>query len=110
MNNRIKAVRQQAGLSMIEFGAKIGISSPSVSKIENGVNNPSEQTIRAICSEFSINRDWLEFGVGEMSVQKPLIPELIHTLRNYPKSLQALASLTPEEWQVFENMLTRREK
>lgn len=110
MNKRICEVRKSVSLSMRSFGEKIGISGQSVARLESGENNPSEQTIRAICSEFSINRDWLEFGVGEMSVQKPLIPELIHNLRNYPKSLQALSSLTPEEWQVFENMLARREK
>ena len=66
MNNRIKSIRENASLSTRAFGEKIGISSAGVSKLESGANNPSEQTIRAICSVFGIRRDWLETGEGEM--------------------------------------------
>lgn len=66
MNNRIKSIRENASLSTRAFGEKIGISSAGVSKLESGANNPSEQTIRAICSEFGVRRDWLETGEGEM--------------------------------------------
>lgn len=66
MNNRIKSIRENASLSTRAFGEKIGISSAGVSKLESGANNPSEQTIRAICSVFGIRRDWLETGDGEM--------------------------------------------
>ena len=67
MNNRIKSIRENASLSTRAFGEKIGISSAGVSKLESGANNPSEQTIRAICSVFGVRRDWLETGEGEMS-------------------------------------------
>lgn len=70
MHNRIKEVRKQSGLALRPFGAKIGISAPSVLRIEDGTNNPSEQTIRAICSCFNVNRHWLETGEGEMYVAK----------------------------------------
>ena len=66
MNNRIKSIRENASLSTRAFGEKIGISSAGVSKLESGANNPSEQTIRAICSVFGVRRDWLETGEGEM--------------------------------------------
>ena len=66
MNNRIKSIRDNASLSTRAFGEKIGISSAGVSKLESGANNPSEQTIRAICSVFGVRRDWLETGEGEM--------------------------------------------
>lgn len=51
---------------MRAFGERVGIGGSSVMRIESGANNPSEQTIRAICSEFGIRRDWLETGDGEM--------------------------------------------
>lgn len=66
MNNRIKEVRESHGLSMRAFGERVGIGGSSVMRIESGANNPSEQTIRAICSEFGVRRDWLETGEGEM--------------------------------------------
>lgn len=107
MNNRIREVRKQAGLSMQAFGEKLGVSAPSISKIESGINNPSEQTIRAICSEFYINRDWLVDGIGEMHVQKPLLPDIIHNLRHYPRALEVLSSMKPEDWQAFAVLLER---
>lgn len=66
MQHRIKQLRTELGLSMSAFGSRIGVGSSSIAKIETGVNSPSEQTIRAICSEFSVRRDWLETGEGEM--------------------------------------------
>lgn len=107
MNNRIREIRQHSNLSMKAFGDRLGISSAAVSKIETGINAPSEQTIRAICSEFSINRDWLVDGVGEMQVQRPLLPELIHNLRKYPHALEVLAAMTPEDWVAFDALLAR---
>lgn len=66
MHERIKIVRQTYALSMQAFGDRLGVSASSVAKLESGVNNPSERTIRAICSEFNIRRDWLETGEGDM--------------------------------------------
>ena len=66
MQSRIKILRTELGMSMSAFGERIGVGSSSISKIETGVNSPSEQTIRAICSEFGVRREWLETGEGEM--------------------------------------------
>lgn len=43
---RINKVRSQLNLSMEKFGNKIGISKSSVNKLEKGINQPSEQTIK----------------------------------------------------------------
>lgn len=107
MNKRICEVRQSVSLSMRAFGKRIGISGQSVARLESGENNPSEQTIRAICSEFSINRDWLVDGIGEMQVQKPLLPEIIHNLRKYPHVLELLAAMSPEDWLALDALLDR---
>ncbi len=96
MNNRIREVRKHAGLSMQAFGEKLGVSSPSVSKIEAGINNPSEQTIRAICSEFNVNRDWLVDGIGAMESSRPFVPELMRILRQHPALKTVLESMVDE--------------
>ncbi|MBQ8617680.1 MAG: helix-turn-helix transcriptional regulator [Clostridia bacterium] len=64
MNTRIKLVRENKNLSMRAFAERIGVSSGAVAALESGRNNPSEQTIRAICSEFKVRRQWLEEGIG----------------------------------------------
>lgn len=62
MKDRIKQTRELANLSQRAFAQRIGISGPSVARLESGENNPGEQTIRAICREFGVRREWLEFG------------------------------------------------
>lgn len=66
LSERIKAVRKATGLNQKDFGTKIGIGMSAVSLLESGTNNPSDQTLRLICSEFGISRRWLETGEGEM--------------------------------------------
>ena len=66
LNERIKAVRKASGLNQANFGTKIGIGMSAVSLLESGTNNPSDQTLKLICSEFGINRHWLETGKGDM--------------------------------------------
>lgn len=64
INERIALVRKKQNLSMEEFGERIGIKKSSVSLLESGKNNPSERTIKLICSEFNVNEDWLRDGTG----------------------------------------------
>lgn len=111
MNNRLKEVRVMQGLSMRAFAARIGISSAAVAHLESGENNPSEQTIRAICSEFNVNRTWLETGEGEMYVTRPFLPELLDALRKYPALKAVMESavdlMTPADWEALNDFAQR---
>ena len=69
MNERIKAARKVLGLTMEQFGARIGMGKSSVSKIEKGANSTTDQTIKSICREFGVSEKWLRTGEGEMFVQ-----------------------------------------
>lgn len=64
MKTRIKQLRKEHRLTQAEFGNRIGVSDASCSIIESGRNNPSGQTIKAICQEFCINEEWLRTGKG----------------------------------------------
>lgn len=66
MNERIKLLRNTLGLSQEAFGEKIGVTKASVSRLEKGERNPSEQTVKSICREFNVNYAWLLEGKGEM--------------------------------------------
>ncbi|MCJ7854866.1 helix-turn-helix domain-containing protein [Lachnospiraceae bacterium NSJ-143] len=66
MKERIRLIRKERELSQEEFAKKIGLTKTSISKIETGVNTPSEQTIMSICREFNINEEWLRNGTGSM--------------------------------------------
>lgn len=101
-------------MSMKAFGDKIGISPPSVARIESGENNPSEQTIRAICSEFNVNRTWLETGEGQPYKENALVPELVRVLRKYPALYAMLERIVPTmqeaDWQALDAFLDRLQK
>ena len=63
---RIREVRKALGLTLEKFGERIGIKKNSVSQIENGVNNLTEQMTKAICREFHVDYIWLTTGEGDM--------------------------------------------
>lgn len=63
IGERIRRLRKNVlDKTQKEFGSQIGLKPNSVSDIESGKNNPTEQTIKAICREFSINEDWIRNG------------------------------------------------
>ena len=105
MNQRIKDIRTDQGLSMQKFGDKIGISPSGVAALESGRNNPSEQTIRAICQEFNVNRRWLETGEGNPYVpaepRDALAEEVAELMKGEsPMAQSIIVSLLrmPREW------------
>ena len=112
MNLRIKRIRDEQHMTLTEFSDRIGISVSGLRKLESGENNPSEQTIRAICEKFGINRQWLE--TGDESIQPymrepDLKTEIRKLLRNEPPIKQAvmisLVSMPDEWWNSFAEKL-----
>lgn len=70
MNERIRFLRNQLGLSQSEFGARIHVSQNYIWMIEKGSREPSDRTISDICREFNVSLAWLQDGEGEMYVQR----------------------------------------
>lgn len=68
MQNRIKRVRNEAGLSQAEFADKLSLSRNYISLIEIGQREPSERTLNDICRIFGVDGEWLKTGKGEMFV------------------------------------------
>lgn len=70
IGERIKKVRRSLDLTQQEFCGRIGLKRNSISLIESGSRNTSDQTIYSICREFSVNEEWLRTGEGEMFAPK----------------------------------------
>lgn len=96
IGERIKILRKEKNLSMEDFGATIGMGKSAVSRIENGVNGTTDQTIRSICREFGVNEHWLRTGEGEMFEQ---------TRASVLDRLAAEYSLDKEQVSVIESFL-----
>ena len=112
MNLRIKWVRDDKRMTLTEFSGRIGISVSGLRKLESGENNPSEQTLRAICEKFGVNRQWLETGdesIQPYAREPDLETEVRSLLKNAPPVKQAvmisLASMPDEWWDAWAQKL-----
>ena len=108
MGERIREIRKALGMTLEQFGERIGITASSMSTIENGKSNPSEQTIRAIIREFGVNEVWLRTGVGEMKRPMTWQQEVTSYVNDLVKGnrtefeetlIRFLAATTPEDWE-----------
>lgn len=66
MQERIRAIRKNAGLTQAEFAERIGVKANTVTSYETGLRVPSDAVIVSICREFNISESWLRTGEGEM--------------------------------------------
>lgn len=113
MNERIRSLIKALKIKQAEFAQRIGVSRPFVSELCSGAKNPSDRTIADICREFGVNEHWLRTGEGEMLMHLSREEEIMRfaaTVIRDPSSefqrqaLAVLAKLTPEQWQLMEEM------
>ena len=97
---RVKAIRKELSLTLEKFGEKVGVTKQTVSRIENGVNNLTDQMTRSICREYNVNYDWLISEEGEMFTDLPqtILNELCkqYDLDNFDKVLVEMYIEFPE--------------
>lgn len=112
---RVKGIRKYKELTLEKFGDTLGVTKQTVSRIENGVNNLTEQMIKSICREFSVNEDWLRTGEGEMFVtktRKQEITDFLGDMINEPESfksrfIEAMAKLGEKDWEDIERITAK---
>lgn len=66
MNTRLHHLRKALKLSQEDFGKRLGVTGASISRLEKGERNITEQMILSICREFNVNEKWLRHDEGEM--------------------------------------------
>lgn len=110
MNERIKKLRQELGLSQDEFGRRLGVTRGAVTNIELNKVEPKPLFVELICREFNVSEEWLRTGEGEMFQPKSRNEELFEfaakVVEGDPGSIQAqlltvMARLTDEQWEVL---------
>lgn len=69
MKERLKELRKQLGLTMEEFGNNLGVRKTTISSLENGVNNITNQMAKLICTTYNVNEEWLKTGNGDMFIE-----------------------------------------
>lgn len=73
---RVKALRKELGLTLEKFAEPLGVGKTSISKIELGQVNLTDQMAKAICSVYGVNETWLKNGIGEMFGTRPIGDDL----------------------------------
>ena len=63
---RVKTVRKSKEMTMEEFGKRLGVTRTAISNIEKGYRGLTEQMLKSICREFSVDEEWLRTGDGNM--------------------------------------------
>lgn len=66
MNERIKQLRKELGLTQQQFADNLKIARGNIAAYEVGKNSPSDAVISLICREFDVNEVWLREGSGNM--------------------------------------------
>ena len=84
VHNRIRLLREDKGLSRVAFGKKIGVSGDVINNLERGRAKIKDHIVKLICSEYSVNEEWLRTGSGSMYIE----PDTFN-LDNYAKQHDA---------------------
>lgn len=64
IGERVAQIRNEAGLSMAAFANRLAVTSGTISMWEHNQRNLSDQAVKVLCQEFSINEAWLRSGTG----------------------------------------------
>ncbi len=56
---KLKKARDDCDLSQAEAAQKVGVSQQNLSKYENGVLEPSIETLGKLCDLYCVSADWL---------------------------------------------------
>lgn len=116
MKNRIKSVRQVAGLTQMQFAEKLGLSRNYIAMLEIGQREPADRTITDICREFGVDEVWLRTGTGDMFKPKSRrdeIDEYIGQISAGKRSdietllIELMAETSVEEWQALAETFKR---
>lgn len=66
MNERLRMIRKELGITQEQLAAKLGIGKSALSMIETGRAALSERNKNIILQELNVNATWLETGSGPM--------------------------------------------
>lgn len=110
---RIKQIRKEQELTLEQFGKKVGVAKTTISRIENGVNNVTEQMRKSICREFNIDPIWLATGEGDKYIDQSveliaILDKLLHNESEFAKNLfKIFAQYSLEDWKNLERIANK---
>lgn len=95
---RLKTIRENMGISGRSLALRVDVVPSQISKIENGVTNPSLDLLQRICEALNITLG--DFFAEETAELEPEFRRLLETAKK----------LTPEQRQYLQKLLETMQK
>ncbi len=111
INERVKDVRKAKGLTMEQFGDRLGVTKATISRIESGSNALTESMLKSVVREFRVSEDWLRTGEGDMQTPtaridgvRRMVDDIASNSESFKARLiSALSDLPVEDWEKIES-------
>ena len=82
MNERVKLIRKQLGMTQEQLAQRLGIGKAALSMIETGKAGLSARNRNILVQELNVNPDWIETGKGNMFNAEPDLTAYMHRTDN----------------------------
>ena len=82
MNERVKPIRKQLGMTQEQLAQRLGIGKAALSMIETGKAGLSARNRNILVQELNVNPEWLESGKGNMFNAEPDLTAYMHRTDN----------------------------
>ena len=89
MNERVKLIRKQLGMTQEQLAQRLGIGKAALSMIETGKAGLSARNRNILVQELNVNPDWIETGKGNMFNAEPDLTAYMH------RTIEGTAGLVP---------------
>lgn len=112
INDRIKEVRMQSGLTQTAFAEKCGLGRDVISNIELHRNTVTKLYIKLVVDNFGVSEDWLTTGTGKMFLEtkEQFVNKLAdrYGLDDFMKKVISVYSeLSPSEKDVIKSFIAK---
>ena len=106
-SERIKYLRKDIlHMTLEKFGESFGVKKSTLSIIENGKSNITDQMRKGICNAYNVSEQWLLTGEGDMFVSQDHRAQLVAWADRFLKDTNdsfrwrfvSLLMSLPEEW------------
>ena len=116
IGGRLILLMKDQQLTQTEFAERLHMTQPHVSALCSGRKPLTDRTISDICREFNVSLSWLQYGEGEMYVQRranaelgllvaSLMSEADESFRK--RFVSAMLELPPEFWPELEKFIKK---
>ena len=82
MNERVKLIRKELGMTQEQLAQRLGIGKAALSMIETGRTRLSSRNRNILVQELNVNPEWLETGTGSMFNASPDLTAYMHRTDN----------------------------